>query len=152
MLVIRKPAQRSDGYRLTPLTNPAVSLYSYTARHNGHNHVSQIQSDPRFSQSPTNKLVSNCNTVIMSPKHGNNIWFHQLLFAFWVHTYDAQVKLKADSHQSPFVKESVRWALIPHARVVNSLRNCNWLVLIFKSIKSLLLPTMQNASTSKTQN
>ena len=57
--------------------------------------------------------------------------------------YDEQIKIKADGPSSQFVTESVSPAFIPRARVVSSLRNSYSLLFIFRSGKSLVLPTMQ---------
>ena len=59
--------------------------------------------------------------------------------------YGEQIKIKADGPPSAFVTESVSPALNPHARVVSCLRNSYSLLFIFRSGKSLVLPTMQRA-------
>ena len=67
----------------------------------------------------------------------------------WFRMCGEQIASRADNPSSRFSKESINPAFPPHAGVVSSLRNSCWLVFIFRSGKSLVLPAIQRAWSRK---
>ena len=61
------------------------------------------------------------------------------------HTYDQQIKLKADSPQSQFAKESINQHFFYMHESSKGSKITYLFFFIFRSGKSLVLPTMQRA-------